>query len=205
MLAKGDASYAVEGAVLTAFARQGQKDAVAVITPWLSKPSHRDTLASAALAALAATQDPAVLNTVLNWTQPDKPRERRAAALQSLSQLAKSKKLTDEQRKQIVKPLMAALESDDVLLRFVALRTLPDLGPLASAALPILDKLAQDQSAGRMERMIKTAADRIRNQSGANKTTEATELNRLRDEIKRLERSQEELRKRLEKFENAKH
>ena len=50
-----------------------------------------------------------------------------------------------------------------------------------------------------MERMIKTAADRIRNQSGANKTTEASELNRLRDEIKRLERSQEELRKRLEK------
>ena len=115
MLGKGDPSYAVEGAMLAAYARQGQKDAVAVITPWLSKESFQDSLADGALAALAATEDPAVLDTLLGWAKPDKPRSRRAAALRSLSELAKSKKLTDEQRQEIVKPLVAALQSEDQL------------------------------------------------------------------------------------------
>jgi aminopeptidase N len=204
MLGKGDPSYAVEGALLAAYARQGQKDAVAVITPWLSKASYQDTLAGAALAALGATGDPAVLDTLLNWTKPENPRDRRSAALRSLSQIARSKRLTDAQRKQIVKTLVAALESEDRGSRFVALQTLPTFGSLASAALPILDKMAQEESRSGTIRMIKSAADRIRGQSGTNTSTEVSELSRLRDEVKRLERSQEELRKRLEKFEAGK-
>jgi ubiquinone biosynthesis protein UbiJ len=53
--------------------------------------------------------------------------------------------------------------------------------------------------------MVKAAAERIRTQSGTGPTAQAGELDRLRDEIKRLERSQEELRKRLERFETGKH
>jgi ubiquinone biosynthesis protein UbiJ len=113
--------------------------------------------------------------------------------------------LTDAQRQQIVKPLIAALESDDMFSRVAAIRALPDLGPLASPALPVLDKMAQEESRSGMIRMVKAAADRIRGLSGTGSTTQAGELNRLRDEIKRLERSQEELRKRLEKFETGKH
>jgi hypothetical protein len=177
---------------------------VDVITPWLSKESHQNTLADAALSALAATEDPAVLDTLLSWTKPEKPREHRAGALRSLSELAKSKKLNDDQRKEIVKPLLAALESEDRLARVAALWALPDLGALATSALPTLDKMAQEESRSGMIRMIKGAADRIRTQSGAN-TADASEVNRLRDEIKRLERSQDELRKRLERFENGKH
>jgi aminopeptidase N len=204
MLGKGDPSYAVEGAALTAYARQGQKDDVAVITPWLSKASHQDTLADAALAALGATEDPAMLDTLLSWTRPEKPRSRRAAALRGLAQLAKGKRLTDEQRQQIVKTLVAALETDDQFSRVAALQALPELGLLATSALPLLDKMAQEQSRSGLKRMIKTAADRIRAQSGAVTTAEASELNRLREEVKRLERDQEELRKRLDKFENGK-
>jgi len=204
MLAKGDASYAVEGALLAAYALQHQKDAVAVITPWLSKPSHQNTFAVAAVTALAATEDPAVLPTLLSWTKPEKPRQCQAAALRGLSQLAKSKQMTDAQRKQIVDSLLAALDSDDRIMRFSAIRALPDLGALAFPALPKLDKLAQDQSLGFMSQMIKGTADKIREQSGAKPTSDAGELSRLRDEIKRLERSQDDLRKRLEKFENAK-
>jgi aminopeptidase N len=205
ILGKGDPSYAVEGAALTAYARQGQKDAMAVITPWLSKASHQDTLADAALVALGATEDPAVLDTLLGWTKPEKPRGRRAAALRGLSQLAKGKRVTDEQRQQIVKSLVAALETDDLASRVTVLQTLPELGPLATSALPLLDKMAQEQSRSGLKRTIKAAADRIRAQSGAVTTGEASELNRLREEVKRLERDQEELRKRLDKFENGKH
>jgi aminopeptidase N len=204
ILGKGDPSYAVEGAALAAYARQKKDDAVAVITPWLSKQSHQDTLADAALAALGATDDPAVLETLLSWTKPEKPRSRRAAALRGLSQLAKGKRLTDDHRQQIVKTLVAALETDDLASRVAALQALPDLGPLATSALPLLDKMAQEQSRSGFNRMIKTTADRIRAQSGASTTTDASELTRLREEVKRLEREQEELRKRLDKFENGK-
>jgi hypothetical protein len=205
ILGNGDPSYAVEGAALTAYARQGQKDSVAIITPWLSKASHQDTLADAALAALGATEDPAVLDTLLSWTKPEKPRSRRAAAVRGLALLAKSKRLKDEQRQQIVKTLLAALESDDQFSRVAAIRALPELGPLATSALPLLDKMAQEQSRSGLRRIIKEAADRIRAQSGAGAPAEASELNRLREEVKRLEREQEELRKRLDKFENGKH
>jgi aminopeptidase N len=205
LLGQGDPSYAVEGAALTAYAQQGQKDAVAVITPWLLKASHQDTLAAAALAALGATEEPAVLDTLLSWTKPEKPRSRRAAALRGLSQLAKGKRLTDEQRQQIVKTLIAALETEDLLSRGAALQALPELGSLATSALPLLDKMAQEQSRSGFQRMIKATADRIRAQSGALPTAEASELNRLREEVKRLERSQDELRKRLDKVENGKH
>jgi aminopeptidase N len=205
LLGKGDPSYAVEGALLAAYARQGQKDTLAVIAPWLSKESFHDSLAEGALAALAATEDPAVLDTLLGWAKPEKPRERRAAALRSLSELAKSKKLSDEQRQEIVKPLIAALQSEDQLARVAALRALPELGALASSALPILDKMAQDESRSRMIQMVKGAAEQIRAKSGANSAANASEVNRLREEVKRLERGQEELRKRLEKFENGKN
>jgi aminopeptidase N len=204
MLGKGDPSYAVEGALLAAYARQCQKDTLAVITPWLSKESFHDSLAEGALSALAATEDPVVLDTLLGWAKPEKPRERRAGALRSLSQLAKSKRVTDEQRQEIVKMLIAALQSEDQLARVAALRALPELGALASPALPILDKMAQDESRSRMIQMVKSAAEQIRAKSGSNTAASAGEVTRLRDEVKRLERSQEELRKRLEKFESEK-
>lgn len=205
MLAKGDPSYAVEGALLSAYSLQHQKDAVAVISPWLSKPSHRNTFTVSALTALGATEDPAVMPTLLSWTKPEKPNQCQAAALRGLSQLAKSKRMTDEHRKEIVESLLAALKSEDRMKRFSAIRALSEFGALAAPALPTLDKLAQEQSLGGMSQMIKSSADKIRAASGTKPAGEASEVSRLRDEIKRLERSQDDLRKRLDKFENAKH
>src|SRR5262249_37272571 len=129
----------------------------------------------------------------------------RAAALRGLSQLAKSKGLKNDQRQQIVNTLVAGLDTDDLSSRMAALQALPELGPLATAALPALDKMAQDASRSGYQRMIKSTADRIRAESGASTTTNAGELNRLRDEVKRLVREQEELRKRLDRFESGKH
>jgi aminopeptidase N len=201
ILQKGDPSYAVEGAALAAFAKHAPKDAVAVLTPWISKPSHQDVLASAALAGLGATEDPAVLNTLLGWMAAGKPRILRAAALRGLALLAKSKNLSDAQRQQIVKTFVAELDSDDMFARFTLLQTLPELGPQAAAALPALDKLAQTESRSGVKNRIKSVAARIRAQSGS--TAGGNEVSQLRDEVKRLEREQEELRKRLEKFESS--
>ncbi len=201
ILHAGDPSYAVEGAALAAYAKHSPTDAVAVLTPWISKPSHQDVLASAALAALGATEDPAVLNTLLGWTEAAKPRILRAAALRGLAQLAKSKRLSDGQRQQIVKKFIAELDSDDVFARFTLLQTLPELGPQAAAALPALDKLAQAESRSGVRNRIKSVASRIRAQSGS--TAGGSDVNQLREQVQRLEREQEALRKRLEQFESG--
>jgi aminopeptidase N len=200
---KGDPSYAVEGAALTAYAHLKQKDAVALITPFLSKPSHEEVLASAALSALGATQDPATLDTLLSWTQAGKPRNCRTAALRGLTEVAKNKNLTDAQKQQILKPLTEALERDDRFLRFTILNSLPNLGPLAASTLPAVDKLVAEAPDGRVKEMAKGVADRIRAQSPGGSTTTSVELTQLREEVKKLQREQENLRLKLEKFEKA--
>jgi aminopeptidase N len=201
ILQKGDLSYGVEGAALGAYAKLSPKDAVGVITPWLEKPSHQDLLAGAALAALAATENPAVVNTLMSWTQPPKPSLLRAAALRGLAQLAKSKKVSDAQRQQIVKALVAALDTDDMTVRFSVFLSLPDLGPLAAQALPALEKQLETESRSAVKNRLRGMVSRIRAQSGA--TAAGNDVIQLREQVQRLERAQEELRKRLEKFESS--
>ena len=104
----------------------------------------------------------------------------------------------------VVKTLVSALDGDDLFSRMAVLQTLPELGPLAASALPKLDQMAQDTSRSRFKEMIKSVATRIRAQAGATSPGEAAELTRLRAEVKRLEREQEELRKRLDRFEKSK-
>jgi aminopeptidase N len=200
---KGDPSYAVEGATLSAYAHLKQKDAVALITPYLSKPSHEDVLASAALSALGQTQDPATLETLLSWTQSGKSRNCRTAALRALTEVAKNKDLTEAQKQQILKPLTEALQKDDRFLRFTILNSLPELGPLAASTLPAVDKLVADAPEGRVKEMAKGVADRIRAQASAPSGSRPAELTQLRDEIRKLQQEQENLRQRLEKFEKS--
>jgi HEAT repeat protein len=199
ILHKGNASAAVEGAALTAYAKQGQKDAVALITPWLSKPSHDEELRAAALTALSATEDPAVLETLLVWAEPGKPSNCRMAALGGLAQLAKKGKLTDPQRQQLIKPLVAALDSDSRFLRFTVLASLPELGPLASAALPALDKMSKEETNERMREMVKNAAEKIRGKPKPASSSSADEIGKLREEVKQLREEMQKLRARLDK------
>jgi aminopeptidase N len=203
ILQKGDPSYGVEGAALTAYAKQGRDDAVALITPWLSRSSYQHVLTSSALSALGATENMAVVDTLLTWTEPGKPRNCRAAAQRALTQMAKNPKLTAAQRQRILKILLAALESDDRFQRFGVLTALPDMGPAAVAALPTLEKIQRETPEGRMRDMVKGVADRIRTQANGAPTDSTAELSQLREEIKRLQRDQEELRKRLDRYERA--
>src|SRR5262249_4095491 len=62
-LRKVDPSYGVCGAAMLTYAKHKGKDAISVLSPWLSRPSHNDTLRASALEALAQTQDPAILDS----------------------------------------------------------------------------------------------------------------------------------------------
>jgi aminopeptidase N len=202
VLRKGDASYAVEGAALEAYARQGSKDAVAVISPWLEPPSHDHELTSAALTALGHAADPAVVDRLLEWTQPAKPRDCRLAALRGLTQAAQKTKLTEAQRRRVVQLLNEALQSDGRFQRFVVLRSLPELGSLATGVLPALDKMSKDDPNDRVREMAKSTAQSIRDKSRMAPAAD-NDVSGLRDQIKRLEQEMHQLRKRLDRYESS--
>jgi aminopeptidase N len=196
---KGDPSYRVEGAALATYARQGQKDAVALITPWLSRSSHGDIAREEALSALAQTRDPAVLETLLTWAQPSKPRNCRSAALRGLAQLAQRTKLAPDQRQQVVKTLLGELEREAGFAQLTAVFALQQLGPEAAAALPKLDELIRKESNTRVHQMLQNAADRIRQQAKPKESGETGDVAQLREEVKRLRQEVERLRARVER------
>ena len=113
LLQRGDPSYAVEAKALVAYAKMRQKDAVTLIKPWLSQPSHNDRLAMAALSALGITGDQTAFQSLLEWTEPSHSFDARFAAREALVLLAKNQQLTEEQSQQVVANLRLAKEQSE--------------------------------------------------------------------------------------------
>src|SRR5207247_455864 len=141
LLQKGDASYQVEAAALRAYAKLEQADTVAVLLPWLARPSHYEVLRRAALEGLGQAQDLSALDSLLSWTKRGKPRETRSAALDGLARLAQGANPTDEQRQRMVAAVTACLEGESVPVRRSAIGALRDLGRSASPAAVTLEAL----------------------------------------------------------------
>jgi aminopeptidase N len=200
VLRKNDPSYAVCGAAMSTFVKHKGKDAVAVLTPWLSRPSHNDTLRASALSAMVQTNDLSMLESLLTYAKPGHPRNTRGAALRGLIQLVQKAKPNEEQRKQILAALSAGLEGDNTMVQFTILNSLSQLGPLATELLPAVDKLSRDASNERFRDMARQTAERIRGQT----KPASDEVKKLREEVEKLKREQTELRERLQKLEQGK-
>jgi aminopeptidase N len=196
VLQKGDPSYFVEAASLGAYAKLQQPDTVAVLLPWLAKPSHNDMLRTAALTGLGNSQDLSALDTLISWTKRGKPRASRAAALQGLAHLAQKANPSDEQRQQIVAVVAACLENEGPTVRRSAVTALRDLGRSAAPTLTTLEAIARHDPDERLRESAKKAADQIRSNTPA-----PLELTRLREELERLKRANEALKERVDKFE----
>jgi aminopeptidase N len=203
ILANGDPSYAVCGAAMATYAKQKGKDAFALLSPYLSKPSHNDVFKSSALTALGNSGDLSALDTLLNSAKVGNPRRVRSAALQGVIQLARKAKPNDDQRKQIQGGLTAALEGDDPLGHFAVLNALPELGSLGTALLPQVEKLSRDAASERERTMATRTAERIKSEGKPATPSASDEVKQLREEIERLKRDQAELREKLKKFEKS--
>jgi aminopeptidase N len=201
VLRKGDPSYGTCGAAMTAYVKHKGKDAVAVLSPWLSRPSHNDTLRASALEALAQTQDPAILDSLLTYAKAGNPRNSRGAALRGLVRLGQKAKLNEEQRKRIQAVLVDSLQGDNARVQFLVLNAATELGPMASALLPAVDKLSRDASNERIREMAKQTAAKIRSQDKNAAAPTSAEVKHLREEVERLKREQAELRERLRRIE----
>jgi aminopeptidase N len=204
VLRKVDPSYGVCGAAMTTYVKHKGKDAVAVLSPWLTRPSHNDTLRASALQALAQTQDPAILDSLLQYAKAGNPRISRAAALNGLIQLVQKAKLNEEQRKQIQAVLLDSLQGDDMIAQFTVLRVVTDLGPMASTLLPAVEKLSRDASNERVREIAKQTAEKIHSQDKSAAAPASAEVKQLREEVERLKREQADLRERLRKIEKTK-
>jgi hypothetical protein len=112
-LERGDPSYDVEAKALIAYAKMRQKDAVPLIKPWLSRPSHNDKLAIAALSALGIAGDSTAFQSLLEWTEPGRSFDARFVAREVLVLLGNNQQLTKEQSQQVVENLRLAREQSE--------------------------------------------------------------------------------------------
>jgi aminopeptidase N len=196
LLRKGDESYFVEAASLGAYAKMEQADAVALLLPWLAKPSHNDVLRSAALHGLGQTQDLTALDTLTTWTQRGKPRATRIAALQALGELIRRANAGDEQRRQAVHSVAACLEGETSPVRLAAVGVLRDLGRTATPTLAALEALGRHDPDERVRDLARKAGEQVRTNTPA-----PVEVTRLREELERLKKANDALRERLDRFE----
>jgi aminopeptidase N len=196
LLRQGDPSYFVEAAALTSYAQVKPADVVAVLTPWLGKPSYNEVLRTAVLNGLGAAEDVAALDTLLAWTKRGKPRECRAAALGAVARLSKTGRLTDEQQKRAVAAVSACLEGEQPMVLAAAVGALRDMGRSATPALAALEALRRHDPSDHLRELAKAAIDQIHTN-----TPVPAELTRLREELDRLKRSNDALQKRLDRFE----
>ncbi|HEV3258240.1 MAG TPA: M1 family aminopeptidase [Gemmataceae bacterium] len=198
ILHQGDASYFVEAAALGAYAQIQPADAVAVLVPWLDKPSYYEVLRSAVLAGLGKSQDPAALDTLLAWSKRGKCRTCRVAALLALAELAQTGKLTDAQQKQLVTAVADSLEGETPTIRRSAVMALSGMGRLAAPARGALETISRHDPLDGMRELARRAVDQVRSN-----TPVPSELSRLREELDQLKRSNEQLRERLDKFDKV--
>jgi aminopeptidase N len=195
-LREGDASLGVESELLHAYAAVQPPDVVAVLLPYLAKPSRNEVLRNAALRGLGASRDLSALDPLLSSVEKGRPYRVRAAALGALAELARTGNPSDEQRKRIATAVTAALENDGRRVRMAALSALRSLGQSAAVSVPALEAIARHDPDGRVQELAKKAVEAIQ----AN-TPAPVELTRLREELDRVRKANEALQERLDRFE----
>lgn len=196
VLTKGDASYFVEAAAISAYAKLQGEDTVAVLLPWLTKPSYGDVLRRAALEGLGESQDLGALDTLITWTKRGKPRGTRMAAIGALVKLSQTANPKDAQRAEMVKAVAACLENETPPVRRAAATALRDFGRSAAPSLPALEALARHDADGRVRDFAQKAIEQIRSNAPV-----PVELTRLREELDRLKKSNDALQERVKQFE----
>ena len=195
-LKEGDPSLEVEAGLLRAYAHTKPADVVAVMLPYLAKPSRQEEIRAAAITGLAASQDLSTLDALIALTQRGKPPRVRTTALEGLAELSKTGNPTDEQRKKIALAVAAGLDGEGRRVRAAALKSLRELGQSAAVSLPALEAIARHDPDGRVQDAAKKAVDAIRANSPA-----PVELTRLREQLDSLQKANETLQERLDRFE----
>ncbi len=194
--AEGDASYFVESSVLSALSAVSAKPPIDLLKAALAKPSHRETIRLAALRGLSRSDDPAVLDLLLDWTQIDKSHLCRADACGRLADYANHNALDRKQAEPIVKRLIELLRKGDARMRRASAGALGKLGPRAGEAQSLLESMAEGDADLRSRDSATAALKRLNTPESA-----SAELARLRSEIEAARKRNQQLEQRLRRLE----
>lgn len=195
---KGDESYNVEAATVTALVKVLKETPVEMLQAALEKPSHREAIRLAALRGLAKSDDPKILNQLVEWAQQGKPRECRHEAIRQIAVVINRAKPAAKVTDPIVDRFLEMLdEGEGARTRQVLVETLGRLGTRARVSGDRLRVLADADPNGRVRSAAKKAAEDSQKEPNS-----AAELARLRKEVEAVNKRNSDLEKRLEKLES---
>ena len=198
ILQKGDPSYFVEASALSTYAKLQPKDVVETLLPWLARASHNDVIRSAALTGLGESGSLDALDTLISWTQRGKTRSARIAALAALATLSKKASLTEAQRKPVLSAIVAVAQGEGEMpaVRRAAVDALREMGQAAASQLDVLEAIRLHDTDEFVQNLARRAIEQIRGNAPV-----PTEVNRLREELERLRKSNQQLQERLDRWE----
>ena len=195
-LSTGDASYFVEAAVIRSYAQVQQTPALQPLLAQLTKSSHGEVIRQAALDGLAGADDPQALKVLLEWTARGKPRSCRIAAMAATARYLRNHEVAAQTRSAAIETLMSRLVGEGPRVRRTAAEALRDLGRWARPAEQLLASLAEQDADQRVRDRAAEALQKIRADTPA-----PVEVGALREELKTLRKSSEEMEDRLLKLE----
>ncbi|VTR99358.1 M1 family aminopeptidase [Tuwongella immobilis] len=198
LLQRGDASYFVEAAALRSYGKLNQPDVVAVMLPWLARASHNEVIRAAALSGIGDSGDLSGLDALLEWTKVGKPREARQGALLALPRLAKKGNATPELQKAIIAAITKALTQPGEMpqLRRDALLALREMGAAAAPSLETLEAILAHDPSFRIREEARKTVEAIRTKGPI-----PVELTKLREELDRVKKQNEQLQQRIQQLE----
>ena len=192
LVEKGDASYFVEAEAGRSLGKTRAEMSLQTLEQLLNRPSHGEVIRVLALEGLAELGDARGIAIARDWTKYGKPQQARAAASIALGRLAK---YGDEKDREVIRDTLVQLLQDAWLrVKLSAISALEELKD--PKAVPSLERLAQADLDGRVQRRAREAADALRRG-----THRDDDVKKLRDDLDRAIQENRELRDRLDRLE----
>jgi aminopeptidase N len=200
---KGDPSYYVEAAAIRSLGKVGaadldgkakdKKTLKLLETILKERQGWNETVRSGAIAALSQFKSSEeALNLVLKYTEPGTPQALRLAAIRSLGSISKGQSKPNVER--ILDRLETIASESFFLTQVSAVGGLS--GIETGRAMGILQSLADHTPDGRVRRRAQEAVQQVQNAIGKDQAVE-----KLRQEVDDLKKSNQELKSRLETLE----
>ncbi len=188
LLRHGDPSYFVEAEAARSLGRTRQPGAFEALAEVIrTRESWQDVVRQLAFEGLGALLDERAVPLAKEWSAPGKSWQARVAAIGLLGRLG-------EDKKHVVEYLATLLDDPDLRVRQAATVSLAACND--AAAVPALRRLAARDLDGRVIRRAREAIAQI--QEGKRR---GEDVQRLRDDVERLQKENADLRQRLEKLE----
>lgn len=192
VMEKGDTSYYVEADAGKSLGKTRSPGAFAALERAAEKSSFGEIIRALALEGFAELADERAIPLALSWARYGRPQQARSAAISALGRLAK---YTGEKDKEEIRDALVQLLDDPWLrVKLTAVAALEEMKD--TKAIPALERLAQADLDGRVQRRAREAVAAIR--QGQDR---GDDVKKLREDLDRALKENRELRDRLDRLE----